>query len=351
MPGFGGHEWPRIGLRSPCEFAMRIAVLSDLHVLGLRETERSRRIARDLGADRAFAHRTLRRGLHRVRSRFWNRRADDREACFLRALDDLALLHPDWIIANGDYSGDTGGIGLSDPRVFESVARVVDLLRRSFPERCLFTFGDHELGKFSTELKRGGIRMASLRRGEDDLGIESFWHRTKDRLHLVGVNSTLLTLSLYLPEALEEEIPLWQEQRARHLENIRRAFSSIPPGDRILLFCHDPSALGDLAGIPEVQTRIGQIAQTVLGHLHYPGLLKITRWIGRLPILPRYPVARIIAHGAKSAAAWSQFRPVVCPATFGLGPLLPGGFLHLDITPDHLKVTRHRLDSSATHPL
>jgi hypothetical protein len=323
---------------------MRIAVLSDLHVLGLRETERSRRIAQDLAVDRPFADRAWQRGLHRVRRRLWNRRAEERDACFHLALDEIAPLHPDWIVANGDFSGDTAGIGLSDPHVFESVARVVDLLRRTFPDRCLFVFGDHEIGKYSTELKRGGIRLASLRRGEEDLGLESFWHRVENGIHLIGVNSSLLSLSLFLPEALPAEIPAWQERRAQHLKLIREAFSRVPPGDRILLFCHDPSALGELAGLPEVRDRIGQIARTVLGHLHIPALLPITRWIGRLPIRnTRYPVARIIAHGAKSSRSWDQFHPVVCPSAFGLGHILRGGFLHLDVLPDDVRIARHSL--------
>lgn len=323
---------------------MRIAVLSDLHVLGIRETERSRRIVQDLAVDRPLAHRAWERGLHRVRRRLWNRRADERDTCFHHALDEMALLHPDWIVANGDFSGDTAGIGLCDPHAFESVERVTDLLRRTFPDRCLFVFGDHEIGKYSTELKSGGIRLESLRRGEEDLGLESFWHRTAEGVHLVGVNSTLLSLSLFLPEALQTEIPAWQEQRARHLERIRETFSRFPPGDRILLFCHDPSALGELAGIPEVRARIGQIARTVLGHLHIPALLPITRWIGRLPIHDaRYPVARIIARGAKSSQSWDQFRPVVCPSAFGLGHILRGGFLHLDVLPDEVRIVRHPL--------
>lgn len=323
---------------------MRIAVISDLHVLGPLETERSRRITQDLAVDRPFAHRAWSRGLQRVRRRLWNRRADERDACFHHALDEMALLHPDWIVANGDFSGDTGGVGLDDPHVFESVERVADLLRRTFPDRCLFVFGDHELGKHSTELKRGGIRLASLRRGEEDLGFHSFWHRVEDRVHLIGVNSSLLSLSLFLPEARPTEIPAWQERRARHLAEIREAFTRIPPADRILLFCHDPSALGELAGLPEVRDRIGQIARTVVGHLHIPALLPITRWIGRLPSHnPRYPVARIIAHGAKSSRTWDQFRPVVCPAAFGLGHVLRGGFLHLDVLPDRIRIVRHPL--------
>ncbi|MDZ4197857.1 MAG: metallophosphoesterase, partial [Kiritimatiellia bacterium] len=126
---------------------MRIAVLSDIHVLGPLESERSRRISQDLGAEGSLWARAWQHGMHRARRRLWNRRAPDRERSFHRALDEIGPFHPDWIVANGDYSGDAHGVGLSDPRTFQSVSHVVELLRRSFPDRCLFIFGDHELGK------------------------------------------------------------------------------------------------------------------------------------------------------------------------------------------------------------
>jgi len=328
----------------PKSHTMKIAVLSDLHVLSPQESERSRRIAQDLGVDRSLAHRTWERGAHRVRRRLWNQRDEDREIRFLRALDDMAPFHPDWIVANGDYSGDTNGVGLSDAHTFESVSRVIDLLRRSFPDRCLFVMGDHELGKYSTVLKRGGIRLASLLRGENPLGLQSFWHLAEDPIHLIGVNSTLLTLPLFLPEALEAEIPLWQERRDQHLEDIRRTFSEIPPDGRILLFCHDPSALGVLAEVQEVRGRLGQIERTLLGHLHFPFLLHFARGLGRLPNwTPRYPIARIITHGAKNSKTWDLFHPVVCPSTFGLGRLVSGGWLLLDVSPDRLTIHRHSI--------
>ncbi|MDZ4200455.1 MAG: hypothetical protein U1E27_14365, partial [Kiritimatiellia bacterium] len=182
---------------------------------------------------------------------------------------------------------------------------------------------------------RGGIRLQSLIRGERDLGLQSLWHRTKGAIHLIGVNSTLLTLPLFLPEADPAEIPAWEERRVRHREEIQNIFRGIPDSDRILLFCHDPGALGELAQLPEVQARLGQIVQTVLGHLHAPPLLKAAQWMARLPDWsPRYPVARIIAQSIRSAKTWTAFRPVVCPATFGTGHLLSGGMLFLDVD-DH----------------
>lgn len=322
---------------------MKIAVLSDIHLLGPRESERRRRIFRDLGEDRPLANRLWRRGLRRVRSRLWNRRAAERDAFFFRALDEISPFQPDWVVALGDYGGDTHGVGLSHDDAFESVSRALDLLKRSFPDRCLFVFGDHEVGKYSTELRRGGIRLASLVRGERELGLESLWHHSEGRIHLVGVNSTLLTLSLFLPEALPGEIPAWQERAAAYRGNLRELFAGLPDDARILLFCHDPSALGALADIPEVRARLDQVEKTVLGHLHSPSLLRPSRWLARLPAwTPRYPIARIIAQGVRSAGCWDLFRPIVCPATFGAGRLFSGGLLFLDVGPNHLVVRQRR---------
>ena len=324
---------------------MRIAVISDMHVLGPGEAQRSHRIAHDLGARHSFLARKWNRALLRVRRRLWNWHPEFREAVFLRALDVIAEFRPDWIVANGDYGGDSSGVGLSDDESFESVRRVLDLMRSTFPDHCRFVFGDHELGKHSTELRRGGIRYESLQRGETALGLRIFWHEQDGAFHLIGLASTLLTLDLFLPEALPGEIPRWLERREELIGRLRETCAALPSDARILLFLHDPSALGALEEIPEVRARLPQIERTVLGHLHAPGLLPLVGLLARLPRLnPRYPVARIIAHGARGAHRWPAFRPVVCPAVFGAGHHFSGGLLFLETDAGgRLHVRRHRL--------
>lgn len=324
---------------------MRLAVISDIHVLGPGEARRTHRIAHDLGARHSWWSRKWNRALLRVRRRLWNWHPEFREAVFLRALDVIAEYEPDWIVADGDYGGDAAGVGISDDESFESVRRVIALMRTTFPDRCRFVFGDHELGKHSTELRRGGIRYESLRRGEAELGLPIFWHERDGPFHLIGLTSTLLTLDLFLPEALPAEIPRWVERREELVARIRSEFAALPADARVLLFLHDPSALAPLATIPEVRVRLAQIERTIVGHLHAPGLLPLAVLLARLPAMnPRYPVARIIAHGARGARDWQAFRPIVCPAVFGAGHHFSGGLLFLETdAAGRLHVHRRRL--------
>lgn len=324
---------------------MRVAVISDMHVLGPGEAERLQRIAFDLGARHSFLARKWNRALLRLRRRLWNWHPEFRETVFLKALDDIARFDADRIVANGDYGGDAVGVGVSDAASFESVRRVVDLLRNTFPDRCRFVIGDHELGKHSTELRRGGIRIESLRRCAEELALPPWWMEQAGPFHLVGLASTLLALDLFLPEAAPDEVAAWREWRDRQRDWLRAAFAALPADARVLLFLHEPAALSFLDEIPEVRARRPHIERTILGHLHAPGLLPWLRLLARMPRLnSRYPVARIISHGARGAHRWSAFRPVVCPAVFGAGHYFSGGLLFLETDRSgRLHIRRHRL--------
>ena len=324
---------------------MRLAIISDMHILGPGEHERDRDIRRDFIALRGRWRGWWGVFLHAARRRFWNWHPESRYDCFLKALEEIQHYHPDRVIANGDYAGDAGGVGLSDEATYESAAGAVTLIREIFPDRCRFVFGDHDIGKYSTAVRAGGIRLASLHRGEQQLGIASFWHEPLEEFELIGVNSSLLTLDHFLPEALTEEIPAWQQLQAQHEEAVRGAFAALPPAARVILFCHDPGALGVLRHWPEIEARLPQIALTVLGHLHEPRLLTL---IQRMPSMrlwtPKYPVARIIADGLSQAKTWHAFNPIVCPSPFGAGHHLAGGVLYVERGPDgNLFTRRHRV--------
>ena len=308
---------------------MRLAIISDVHVLGPTEIARANQSFASLRDDPHALRRKWRRGLYRVRRRLWNGHLEWRHTAFLRALEEVEDFQPEWVIANGDYGGDYGGVGLSNEATYDSAALVVQLIRQRFPERARFVFGDHDLGKYSTVLREGGIRLSSLERGETQLGIPSFWHEVDDAVHLIGLNSSLFTLEHFLPEALLEEVPEWRRRQALHLEHVSEAFARLPRQAQVILFCHDPSALETLAQLPVVQRRLPQIALTVIGHLHSPTLLWVARRAARLGSRwnPRYPVARIISKGLAGARSWELFRPVVCPSTFGTGHHVAGGLL------------------------
>lgn len=323
---------------------MKVAVVSDLHVAGPGEHAETRESVRLLGHGEGRLRRRFRRGLNRVRDRFWHSHPESRAACFVQALQHIYNYGPDMLIANGDYAGDHSGMGLSDDHTYESVNHVVSLIREIFPERSRFNFGDHDIGKYNTVRRQGGIRLRSLERGVD-LGLESFWEIPCDNYLLMGVNSSLLTLELYLPEALPEEIDAWTAHREAHVQQIVERLRVIDEGSRIILFSHDPSAMGLLSTLPEIRARWPQIACTVVGHLHTPMLMGLTRMMRHVPVLKtNYPIARIVTHGARGAQDWKRFNPVVCPSTYGVGHHISGGILFLEADGrGELQVTRKRI--------
>ena len=311
---------------------MRIAVVSDFHVAGPLERDKADECYRQVGHGLHPLRRKLRKGLHRMRGGLWNAHPEWREEAFLKALGIVHAYRPDWVVANGDYGGDHGGVGISDAATFESAAAVVQTIRDHFRDHARFVFGDHDLGKYSTLLREGGIRLKSLELGERRLGIPSFWHEVDEDIHLIGVNSSLFTLDLFLPEAIAEEIPKWRRKREQHIEHVSHAFDGLPREARVILFCHDPSALHALSQLPVVMDRRKHIEITVVGHLHSPSLMKLARIlpVNRSRWRPKYPVARIIAHGLEGVKSWRQFNPVVCPSTFGTGHHVRGGLLFIE---------------------
>lgn len=313
---------------------MRVAVVSDVHLVGPAELAFANLSYRSLRAHPDPLTRAWRQGLYRVRRRFWNGHLKWRHTAFLRAMEEMERQKPDWVVANGDYGGDMGGVGLSHGATLESARLVVEMIRNRFPGKSRFIFGDHDLGKYSSVLRQGGIRISSLDLGEQQLGIPSFWHERAGNYHLIGINSSLFSLDLFLPEALAEEIPEWRRRRDEHISQVARAFDELPGNAHVLLFCHDPSALTVLHEMPEIKRRLPQIAVTVIGHLHSPTLLRLARYAARLSGLkPRYPVARIVAKGLAGARCWPAFNPVVCPSTFGTGHHVAGGLLILECRP------------------
>lgn len=314
---------------------MRLAVLSDIHFVGPAELALANSSYHSIQAHPDPIARVWRKGLYRVRRRFWNGHLKWRHTAFLQALNEVAEWNPDWVVANGDYGGDLGGVGLSHRATLDSARLVVELIRARFPDRCRFVFGDHDLGKYSTLLREGGIRLSSLELGEKELQIPSFWHEVDDEFHLIGVNSSLFTLDLFLPEAIADEVPEWRRRRDAHIAQVTHAFERLPAKARVVLFCHDPSALTVLSGLPVIRRRLPQIELTVIGHLHSPTLLRLARYAARLSGLkPRYPVARIVAKGLAGARHWKLFNPVVCPSTFGTGHHVAGGILVVSCDPD-----------------
>jgi hypothetical protein len=145
---------------------------------------------------------------------------------------------------------------------------------------------------------------------------------------LLGVTSSLIALPVYEADTLPGERVEWRQLREQHFEEIRRAFSALKPGQRMILFCHDPTALPFLWRDETVRKRLGQVEHTIIGHLHSNLVYRQARLLSGIPPL------HFLGHTAKRMTTalsegrhWRHFRVKLCPALAGIQLLKDGGFL------------------------
>ena len=253
----------------------------------------------------------------------------------------------DLVVANGDYSCDSINIGVCDDAACQSVQECLGKLRRRFGDRFRANYGDHELGKVSFFGGRGGMRLASWQRARQELGLEPFWRQEVGKYVLLGMVSSLVALPIFEPDTLPTERSDWERLREEHLTSLRRAFAGLRADQKVLLFCHDPSALPFLWREPEVQSRLAQIEQTIIGHLHSNLVLWKSRWLAGMPQV------RCLGHTAKrlstalrEARYWRPFKVRLCPALAGIELLHDGGYLTAELDADAARPARFQF-----HPL
>ncbi len=301
-----------------------LTILSDIHYAGAAEQGR-----------RGFEHRAVDAPFARLLLRLYRK--------FIWLEDPTAHSHlldeflsragePGFVVANGDYSCDSAFIGVADDAACASAVEGLDKLRARFGERFAATIGDHELGKTTLAGNKGGMRLASWRRTVDDLKLEPAWRREFGRYTLIGVTSTLLALPVYDRDMLPEEIAEWKKLRGEHLVEVRRLFESVAPTQRILLFCHDPTALPFLWEEEAVRSRLQQVEATIIGHLHSNLFLWKSRVLAGMPPLGflgksirRYSMA------LNRAKLWKPFNVRLCPALTGIELLKDGGFYEVEL--------------------
>ena len=253
----------------------------------------------------------------------------------------------DFVIANGDYSCDSLNIGVADDAACQSVAECLGKLRRRFGPKLHANYGDHELGKMSFFGGRGGMRLASWQRAQQELGLEPFWRVEAGNYLLLGVVSSLVALPVFEPDTLPEERPEWERLRADHLAQVRLAFAGLRAEQKVLLFCHDPTALPFLWREPEVQARLPQIEQTIIGHLHSNLVLWKSRRLAGMPHL-RFlgHTANRLSNALRHARYWRPFNVRLCPALAGIELLKDGGYLTAELDAEAVRPARfqfHRL--------
>ncbi|MEY4384967.1 MAG: hypothetical protein RLY20_250 [Verrucomicrobiota bacterium] len=249
-------------------------------------------------------------------------------------LDDFCARagEPELVIANGDYTCDVAGTGVSHPEGRESVLLCLGKLRARFGGRLHAIMGDHELGKVSLLGDHGGLRLDSWHRATGECGLKRFWRLDVGNYVLLGVTSTLLSLPMMHADALPEEWAEWERLRAEHLAEVRDAFNALKPEQRVLLFCHDPSALPHLWREEVIRTKVNQIAHTFVGHLHTRLLFWKTKLLAGMPPIKFLGISiRRMTTGLSQARHWRPFNVVLCPSLAGIQLARGGGFLTLEL--------------------
>lgn len=303
----------------------RIAIVSDIHYAGPREQAH--------GPDFEFAHSPP--SWSRSLVRFYRHYVWMRNPLAHNGLLDLFIqraANADLVVANGDYTCDVAGVGVCNDEACESVQFCLGKLRAQFGERFHAILGDHELGKIALLGDHGGLRLASWRRAISECGLQPFWRVEVRQFVLLGITSTVVALPVFRPDIVPSEWPAWEELRKAHLKQINEAFAALEPGQRVILFCHDPTALAFLWTEEAVRARVAQIDRTVIGHLH----TRLVFW--KSCLLAGFPVVRSMGASIRrmtsalnEARRWRPFRPQLCPSLAGVELVGAGGYLTVDL--------------------
>jgi len=313
-----------------------LGILSDIHYAGAAERARGRDYEY-----REIANPALRLLARLYRHFIWLRDPLYQGHLLDRFLEQEASF--DYLIANGDYSCNSAFVGLSDDAACASARECLGKLRRKFGARLLANYGDHELGKMSMFGGRGGMRLTSLRRGREDLALKPFWKVLIGNYVLMGVASSLVALPVFESDILPSESPEWGRVRAEHLEEVRKCFAALAPDQRVLLFCHDPTALPFLSREPEVEARLSQIEQTIIGHLHSNLVLWKSRLLAGMPAIGCLGhTVRRLSTALNQAREWRPFKVRLCPALAGIELSKRGGYLTAQLDTAALQPARFK---------
>jgi hypothetical protein len=307
---------------------VRLGLVSDIHYASAAEQAR--------GMDyeyRGISNPLLRVALRAYRRYIWLNEPMRQNHLLDRFIEQAGEC--DWVIANGDYTCDSAFLGVSDPAACQSVRECLGKLRQKHGARLRAVFGDHELGKVSFFGGRGGMRLASWRCAKEELALEPFWKLEIGNYVLLGVVSSLVALPVFEADALPGEMPEWWRLREAHLDQIRRAFAALEPRQRVLLFCHDPTALPFLGRDEVIAARLSQVEQTVIGHLHSGLVFWKSRLLAGMPRINFLGhTARRLSTALRAGREWRPFRVRLCPSLAGIELLKDGGFYTVKLDPE-----------------
>lgn len=314
---------------------MRVLVLSDVHFASEGEQARRGHEATVIGNP------ILRVAANLYRRHIWLKDPYGQNYLLQKFIDTAGVA--ELVIANGDFTLDTAFVGVSDNAALESAQNCLAKLRDNYGLRFHATMGDHELGKKSLFGGAGGPRIQSLRRTVQDLKISPFWQLDLGDRVLIGVASSLVALPLFQPEFLPEERTGWEQAQAEHMTEIRTFFENLPSNRRVILFCHDPSALPFLHRDPIIRRRLPQFETTVIGHLHTPLVFGVSRWLAGMPVLQGMGnTARRLSAALNEAQCWREFHVQLCPSLAGCELLKDGGYLTAELPTKGKRLSFHR---------
>lgn len=316
----------------------RIAVVSDIHYAGVQE----RAHCANFYAQQRMKHLAARMAARLYHHFIWLREIGGHNHMLDRF---LAAAGPvDLVVANGDYSCNIAEVGVSDAAAFASAEECLGKLRARFGDAFRATLGDHDLGKTGMFTGTGAMTLASWRCATEDLGIEPFWRVQFGKYVLLGITSSLVALALFKMDLAAGDGEAWERLRQSHVEQIRGAFAGLKSGERVILFCHDPSALPYLWREETVRERISQLEQTVIGHLHTNLVLRVGR------VLAGFPTISFLGKGVRRISAalgeakyWKPFRVRLCPAPMGTQLLKDGGWLSVELDAEAAHFEFHAL--------
>jgi hypothetical protein len=307
---------------------VKVAIVSDIHYASGAEQAR--------GNDyefRGLANPLLRLFVRLHRRFFWLRDPLNQNYLLERFIAEARTCH--YAVANGDYSCNSAFVGLSDNAACQSAGECLERLRLTFGERLRANFGDHELGKISFFGGRGGMRLASWRCALNDLRLQPFWNLKIGNYVLIGIVSSLVALPVFESDCLPEERSEWEDLRQKHFEEIRAALAALRSEERVLLFCHDPTALPFLWNDEDIRAKVPRIEQTIIGHLHSKLIWRKSRLLSGMPRITFLGhTAKRLSTALREARRWRHFRVRLCPALAGIQLLNDGGFLNAELDPE-----------------
>ena len=254
-----------------------VAILSDIHYAGPAERAR--------GEDyefRIIANPLLRAVARAYRHLIWMRHPLEQGRQLDRFLAEVPPV--DYLVANGDYSCDSGFVGVSDPAAFQSAQECLGKLRAKFGDRAWFTLGDHELGKLPLFGGKGGMRLASWHCATKQLGLQPFWKFSVGRYLLMGVSSPLICPAREPAGRVAGRMAGMAADCAR-----RTSLKSAPPStpcSRNSACCCSATTRRRCrfcAREESVRRRLPQVEQTILGHLHTRLILWKSRLLSGIP--------------------------------------------------------------------